>query len=793
LERPSYLDPTAVGSSPATAEPIAPHATRFIENLKLHTAEEPETSGPSWPQLPNYEILEVLGEGGMGVVFKARQRALKRTVALKMIGCGCLGPGTRRRFQIEAETVARLHHPNIVQIYEIGEHEGGPYLALEYGEGGSLAQHLAASGAMPVRQAVDLAAQLAQAMQYAHEKGVVHRDLKPANILLSGIRSQESGVTSRRLGDTLPPTAELNPDTCFLTPVPKITDFGLAKLLDEDQSRTRSGAILGTPAYMAPEQAAGNSPAIGPRTDVYALGVILYEMLTGHPPFSGTTNWELLTRVLHDDPAPPSRKRARLARDLDTICLKALAKDPARRYASAGALAADLQRFSAGESIEARPERVWERFARNLRKHPLRVALAFLLCGALLLTAGFALEQRAQAKQALYEGRQLRQRGDWRAALVRLEQGQARLHSLPFSAQLQEQLEHEWRAAKCDEWAAELHVLAEQMRFRHDPDSLSSEHARLRARQCREIWMARDALFHSQDADRSARAYEEILLDLADVALLGLRLELRWAQSPAEIRQSHEEALAVVAELEQRGLSPSALAREKNYHAGQLGRPVSAEVGVPQTAWNLYLHGRALLEAGQWAEAAQHLKRAIDLDPRSPAFYFEAGVCALKEQRFDDARYLFSVCIGLTWSRMPDSGQPNLAAKAQAHALEVCYFKRGLAEFGQWRWAEAVADFTEAIQRNPALGAAYLNRGLVYREQRKFPEALQDLNRALELGLSPVQVHYNLALTYWDTGQWGQARRHLRETLRLPGCPADAANLDEKLRKKEVTPDSTGQ
>jgi WD40 repeat protein/serine/threonine protein kinase/tetratricopeptide (TPR) repeat protein len=287
----------------------------------------------------NYELLEEIGKGGMGIVYKARQVNLNRIVALKRILAGeHAGAETVARFRVEAEAAARLQHPHIVQIHEVGEHAGHPYLVLEYVDGGSLAEKLAGTP-QPARQAAQWVETLARAMHYAHQRGIIHRDLKPANVLVTA-------------DGTL-----------------KITDFGLAKLLGaQGVNRTGSGAILGTPSYMAPEQAQGQTRAIGPVVDVYALGAILYETLTGRPPFKAATVWDTLQQVVSEEVVPPSRLQLTVPADLETICLKCLEKEPGQRYANAEALAEDLRRFLAGEPISTIPigEKEWlERWARR--------------------------------------------------------------------------------------------------------------------------------------------------------------------------------------------------------------------------------------------------------------------------------------------------------------------------------------------------------------------------------------------------------------------------------------------
>ncbi len=383
------------------------------------------------PEVAGYEILGVLGRGGMGVVYKARQKSLNRVVALKMIRAGAHADAIElARFRAEAEAAARLQHPNMVQVYEVGAHDGQPYFSLEFVAGGSLKEKLDRTP-QPPRTAAELTETLALAIQYAHERGIIHRDLKPANILLTAEDAELRGSAVVRF-------------------VPKITDFGLAKQLDVDAGQTHSGTILGTPSYMAPEQAAGNVREIGPAADVYALGVMLYEMLTGRPPFHAANMLDTLEQVRTLEPLPPRRLQPKVPRDLETICLKCLQKQPRQRYHSAGALADDLRRFLEGQPISARPTPLWERGLKWVARRPAISGLGLLAIAVTLSGFGLVMEQRYEAER----------RGD---DAVRAEAGFQ--ESRASARRAQEAFEQETRTAQDETREAEiarLNVAAKQ-------------------------------------------------------------------------------------------------------------------------------------------------------------------------------------------------------------------------------------------------------------------------------------------------------------------------------------------
>ena len=372
----------------ADAKEVKPHdiyATMAREISAGTTAASMPPSGPPPPGLPfdrvgDYDILDKIGHGGMGLVLKARQRGLKRIVALKMIKLGQLAEEQEvARFLIEARAAAHLKHPNIVGVYDVGEHAGSPFFSMEYVEGQSL-HKLISERPLQAQRAAVIIRKLALAVDYAHESGILHRDLKPHNILLDKYEE------------------------------PKITDFGLATSAQENSQLTATGTVLGTPSYMPPEQARGKHEEMGKWSDVYSLGATLYEAIVGRPPFTAATLGETLQQVISVDPVSPRRLNPAIPRDIETICLKCLEKAPARRYQTAGELAAELQRFLDDRPILARPTSRTEKFVRWCRRNPViagaiaavSLAAVFAII-SLWIGLGQALAAKKEADDALQD------------------------------------------------------------------------------------------------------------------------------------------------------------------------------------------------------------------------------------------------------------------------------------------------------------------------------------------------------------------------------------------------------
>lgn len=711
----------------------------------------PPAAAASLPVIEGYTIESILGRGGMGVVYLARQVGLKRTVALKMVrGSNLAGEQELARFRAEGEAIARLQHPNIVQIYEIGEQDGNPYFSLEYVNGGSLEQKLAGTPLTP-DAAGELTAVLAAAMHAAHQAGIVHRDLKPANVLLTA-----DGT-------------------------PKITDFGLAKQLDDDSGQTRSGTIMGTPSYMAPEQASGKNELIGPPADIYALGALLYEQLSGRPPFRGATVYDTIDQVKTLDPVPPSQLQPKVPRDLETICLKCLQKEPAKRYATALALSEDLRRYRDGEPILARRSSWAERAVKYAKRRPLVVGSWTLAVGFLvsvLAGGGYFLVQ--EKRQAEAETRRLQKEQDKRiSAELSLRECEKTLLKRDLSGA--ETAAREVLALVGDEPAlADLRQRAERLLTDATRVLQFARHNDLA--RFHELQAAEEGSpeVHLRQAQREAQTGLALLgltadqaapPDFSDSALPPelrkklvedcYELYLTWANVVAALGAGDEQqvraGLNLLEQAPKLGLKSQAyhlrrgrlLALLKDQAGAQ--RELQQAAAVPPTAAvDHFLVGLELYRRRDLDKALPYLKAALELEPEHFwARYYLAG-CYLQTRRPALAHGPLSVCIqlkpGFIWS----------------------YLLRGFVNGQQDDFEAADADFARAEKLNPDDVARYgilTNRGVIRVKQGKLKEAIADFQRAIALRPQQWQAYANLADVYLRQGQHEDALAQLDKAI----------------------------
>jgi tetratricopeptide (TPR) repeat protein len=692
---------------------------------------DPASAQQQLPEVPGYDLLAELGRGGMGIVYLARQKALGRLVALKMILDGSLADAKARdRFRNEAHAVARLQHPNIVQIHEIGEHEGRPFFSLEYVEGGNL-QRAIGGVPQPEPAASRIIETLARAVQYTHEKGILHRDLKPTNILWTA-----DGT-------------------------PKITDFGLAKLQHGQGAQTRTEALIGTPSYMSPEQAAGNTRQIGPSADVYALGVILYELLTGRVPFQGTTLLQTLEKVRTHEPAPPRRFRGRVSRDLETICLHCLQKDPAQRYPSAAALAEDLRSFQEGLPIAARPAPGWQKAWRWTRRHRTLVASLLgtaALAGALIafwLYFGVA-EQLAGHRVAENYQKFLQRRNDaFFYGLVAAEQGQVFLGG--------DVVANRKTAVAAAQGALELAGVKTNGQTHAEPPP-----------------------GNGREGQVTSDCYALLLL-LAD-------LRAREARAGEKAQPLLEEGLQLLERARELGRETQAYYARRADLLEHLGRKTQAKEArergqtlTAQSALDHFLAGEEHYRRGAWEKARDAFDRALAVEPSHFWARFFLAVCHLQTQHWDAAKAGLNACLtqqpDFVWAYLFRSfANERLQAgpEAQAdfdralalnpgnHAGYVLFLTRGIRFFHQKNLVQAAADFRCAQKLLPDQYNAYLNLAQVYLAEKKFAEAERQMEKAMCLR-PPVQVIAGYHLE--------RARGFLRDKLYSESLVACAAVL----------------
>jgi tetratricopeptide (TPR) repeat protein len=713
----------------------------------------------------------------MGVVYKARHPRLNRAVALKMLLAGpYAGPGDLERFLREAETVAGLRHANIVQVHEAGDVDGRPYFTMEFVEGGSLEQKLAGTP-LPAREAAALLAVVAAAVHAAHRHGIVHRDLKPGNILLTA-----DGT-------------------------PKLTDFGLARHLEGSAGLTRSGAPLGTPSYMAPEQAEGKLREVGPAADVYALGAILYELLTGRPPFRAETAAETLRQVVSQDAVPPSRLNAAVPRDPETICLKCLEKDPRQRYASAAALAEDLQRFQRHEPIAARPLGPLGRGLRWVRRKPTAAALLATALALVGLASGGGLwlvQQRAERRAEVFQ-RDRELRSEVGTAVAQAESLRERFH-FHEARQLLEQARHQLEPTGPGDLRQQLKLALADVDLAEDLDT-----ARLRAATPVEGRFA-TAGTGSRDAESK---YEETFAkaglggpgDDSGVAAARVRNSTLRAKLVAALDDwasittdpARRAWLLEVARGADQNASRNSLRHPKLWDDGPgLTRLVEEKLAKRLPADELSLQlttalGRVLLRTG--GDAVLLLSRAQARQPQDFWLNFELGWALHETRRYDEALGFYRAALALRPNASPaynsvgvilfDMGRLDDAIGywQQALAIDPSFvvvrtnLAQALNDKGQLD--EAIGNYEESIRLDPeASGLAHRKLGAIMWDKGRQDEAIGHYEEAIHLDpKESAAAHNNLGIALAAKGRSDEAISHYKESIRLdPEASASAHN-----------------
>src|SRR5438552_99137 len=666
-----------------------PHKRRAARPAKMPRLQRRSTAG-RLGDFGDYELLDEVGRGGQGVVFRARQKSLNRIVALKVISLGQWASKAHlKRFRLEAEAAARLEHPSIVPIHEVGERDGSCYFSMKLVEGGQL-DEVVRRTPMSIWQAAELIAKVARTVHYAHEHGILHRDIKPGNILLD------------QKGE------------------PHLTDFGLARLVETESTVTRTMEVLGTPSYMAPEQAVGNNAAVSGLTDVYGLGAVFYQLLTGHPPFAGGTTYETIKLLLDTEPRQPRLWNSKVDRDLSTICLKCLEKDPKRRYSSAFALAEDLERWLKHEPILARRAGILSRSKKWIRRNPTSTLLAASLV-ALAAAAGWIVSKSDLIRRPLTTG----------------------LAVLPFE-NLSDDKEHAFFADGVQDdiliklaKIADLKVISRTsvMQYRGKQDVRQIGDA-LRVSHVLEGTVRRSGRkvhVNAQLVDAHTNAgiwAEEYDLDLNDV----FAIETEVAQSTANRLRAKVPAREKVAIQE---------------------RPTNDVV-----AYDLYVQATSLIDKAAYESGEEQGKdyfQAIELlnqaIARDPAFLL--AYCRLAEgddelyfQRFDHTPSrleLAKSAINSAFRLKPDSGEAHLALSTHLY-------------HGYFDYDHARDELAIAGRTLPNNARIFEWSGFIDRRQSRWRDAVRNFERATELDPRNVKILTGAAVTYDVMRDYGQAR-----------------------------------
>src|SRR5438445_1674540 len=643
-------------------------------------------------ELGDYELLEEIGRGGQGVVFRARQKSLNRTVALKVISLGQWASKAHlKRFRREAEAAASLEHPGIVPIHEVGERDGSCYFSMKFIEGGQL-DEVARRTPMSIRQAAELIAKVARTVHYAHEHGILHRDIKPGNILL-----------------------DTNGE-------PHLTDFGLARLLESESTITHTLEVLGTPSYMAPEQAAGNNAGLSSATDVYGLGAVFYQLLTGHPPFAGGTTFETVRLVLDTEPRQPRLWNPKVDRDLSTICLKSLEKDPKRRYSSPLALAEDLERWLRHEPIRARHTGVFTRGKKWVRRNA-TTALLFALSLAFAATVGVMIwKSRPEPPPA------------------------AGVAVLPF-VNMSAEKENEYLG---DGITEDLCTALSQIKGLRVPARTSSFMFKGKTEDIRKIGKQLNVSTVLEGSVSKAGNKVRISAQLNNVAdgyHLWAETYDRYMTDILEIRSDISKKVADALKV-QLGVKETQLLAKKPSENSE--------------AYEIYLLGRfefnKFSEAG-FNKAVEHFKHAIAVDPSFALAY--AGLA----EAYSMLGYWNYVP---PKESFPEAKQAALQALKLDPALAEAHGALGYVEFQyEWKFKEAEMEFKEAIRLNPNSVSARLRFFEYLFDFQRAQEAHEQLERARELDPLSIQIAYYYAAVSWFERDFDRAIEQLQKTISM--------------------------
>ena len=665
---------------------------------QVRSAHDPAASARTGSsEFGDYELLREIGRGGQGVVFRARQKSLNRTVALKVIGLGQWATKAHlKRFRLEAEAAAGLTHPSIVPIYEIGERDGSCYFSMGLVEGGGLDEVIRREQ-IPVRRAVELIANLARAIHYAHERGVLHRDIKPGNILLDA------------KGD------------------PHLTDFGLARLVDSESTLTRTREVVGTPSYMAPEQAAGKTTALSPATDVYGLGAVFYHLLTGHPPFAGETTYETVRLVLESEPRPPRVWNSKIDRDLVTISLKCLEKNPQRRYPSTLALAEDLERWLRHEPIRARRIDFFTRVGKWVRRDPVAVSLA----ASLIALA-------AAVSVIVWKSEPLRRLPTTGIAVLPFENLSDNKEDASFADGVQDDILT--KLAKI----ADLKVISRTSVLRY-----RGEH------NMRQIGEALRVSHVLEGSVRKTAASVHINAQLIDT-----RTDAHvWAE---QYDRNLNDAFAIQSDIAQK-VAEQLHARISPTERLALARPPTADL----VAFDLYTRAKNLLLTTSYSssananllEAASLLNQAVKQDPS-----FLQAYCLLAQSHeqlyffgFDHTPARLDLAEAATEAALqlrPDAGEAHLARAENLYR-------------GHLDYAGALAELEVAGQSLPNDAQVFALKGYIQRRQGQQEEALRNLERSVDLDPGNVFALQQIALSSGFLRRYAQEESVLDRALNI--------------------------